>query len=96
MSGWLSHAVGVSSRSEFLDATVGTDVFDAVAEGYFVLNGIITTTTTGLLFATFGLHYNIHVFCHIKNKYIQIQNISFTENSESNQDIVSLIIQIET
>lgn len=52
--------VGVSSRSELLDATVGTNVFNAVAEGNFVLNGIFTTT--GLLFAAFGLHYNIHAF----------------------------------
>lgn len=60
ISGWHSHAVGVSSRSELLDATVGTNVFNAVAEGNFVLNGIFTTT--GLLFAAFGLHYNIHAF----------------------------------
>jgi hypothetical protein len=37
VSGWLPHAVGVSSRSELLDATVGSNVFNAVTEGDFVL-----------------------------------------------------------
>lgn len=37
VSGWLPHAVGVSSRSELLDATVWTNVFNDVTKGDFVL-----------------------------------------------------------
>lgn len=37
--------VGVSSGSEFFDATVGTNVFNDVTERGFVLNTTITTTT---------------------------------------------------
>lgn len=51
-SGWLSNAVGVSSRSELLDSTVWSDVFNAVSEGSFVEKGF-TTTTTRLLLTTF-------------------------------------------
>ena len=51
-SGWLSNAVGVSSRSEFLDSTVWSNVFNAVSEGSFVEKGF-TTTTTRLLLPTF-------------------------------------------
>lgn len=51
-SGWLSNAVGVSSRSELLDSTVWSDVFNAVSEGGFVEKGF-TTTTTRLLLTTF-------------------------------------------
>lgn len=36
-SGWLSDAVGVSSGSEFLDSTVGSNVFNAIAKGSLVL-----------------------------------------------------------
>ena len=50
-SGWLSNAVGVSSRSELLDSTVWSDVFNAVSEGSFVEKGF-TTTTTRLLLTT--------------------------------------------
>ena len=48
--------VGVSSWSELLDSTVWTNIFNAVAEGSFVHQGI-TTTTTRLRFPTFGLHF---------------------------------------
>ena len=51
-SGWLSNAVGVSSRSELLDSTVWSDVFNAVSEGSFVEKRF-TTTTTRLLLTTF-------------------------------------------
>ena len=44
--------VGVSSRSEFLDSTVWSNVFNAVSEGSFVEKGF-TTTTTRLLLPTF-------------------------------------------
>lgn len=36
ISGWLASAVGVSSRSELLDSTVGSNVFNAVSKGSFV------------------------------------------------------------
>jgi hypothetical protein len=36
ISGWLPNAVGVSSRSELLDSTGRSDVFNAVAERCFV------------------------------------------------------------
>lgn len=55
ISGGLSHAVGVSSRSEFLNAAIGTNVFSDVTKGSFVMDST-TTTTTGLLFPTFRLH----------------------------------------
>ena len=60
ISGWLPHTVGVSSRTEFFNATVGTNVFNDVTERGFVLDGVTTTTTGRFLFATFGLHYNIY------------------------------------
>lgn len=53
ISGWLSNAVGVSSRSELLDSTVWPDVFNAVSEGSFVEKGFTTTTTARLLLTTF-------------------------------------------
>lgn len=36
ISGWLASAVGVRSRSELLDSTVGSNVFNAVSERCFV------------------------------------------------------------
>jgi hypothetical protein len=36
MSGWLAREVGVSSRSELLDSTVGSNVFNDITERSFV------------------------------------------------------------
>ena len=71
--------VGVSSRSELFDAAVGTNVFNDIAERSFVLFG--ATTTARLLFATFGLHYNIHAsetqnFKYNFNHFLQTNKLS--------------------
>ena len=68
--------VGVSSRSELFDATVGSNVFNDVTERNFVL--FRATTTARLLFTTFGLHYNIHA-SEIQNTHITI-SISMNES----------------
>lgn len=62
VSGWLPHAVGIRSRTELLNATVGTNVFNNVSERSFVLLPFTTlaATTARFLLTAFRLHYNIH------------------------------------
>ena len=62
--------VGVDRRFEFLDSTVGSNVFNAVTEGSFVKQG--TTTTARLLFTTFRFHHKlIHAFCNQQNHMVR-------------------------
>lgn len=48
--------VGVCSRSELLDSSVWSNVFNDESKGSFVELRITTTTTTRLLLASFRLH----------------------------------------
>lgn len=81
ISGWLAGAVGVSSRSEFLDSSVWSNVFNSVTKGRFVEQGL--TTTARLLFTTFRLHQVItQMNSIISAPDPSLSNTSMNQNSK--------------